>query len=124
VLAVVAIGLAVYDLKRKKLSTWFDAILFTVVGLIGTLLLFLWVATDHKAAANNLNILWALPTHFIAAIAFIKQPTWLKKYFLTSTVITVFVLVAWPILPQMLHYALIPVVIALAIRSFVQYRLR
>ncbi|HTJ49494.1 MAG TPA: DUF4105 domain-containing protein [Cyclobacteriaceae bacterium] len=123
-LAVMAIILAIYDFKRKKISTWFDAILFTVVGLIGTLLLFLWVATDHKAAADNLNILWALPTHLIAAIAFIKQPAWLKKYFLTSTAITVFVLVMWPILPQLLHYALIPVVIALAIRSFVQYRLR
>ncbi|MBK5279344.1 MAG: DUF4105 domain-containing protein, partial [Bacteroidia bacterium] len=45
-------GLTYYDFKRNSLSKWFDTILFGVVGLVGLLLLLLWIATDHKAAAN------------------------------------------------------------------------
>ena len=123
-LAAIAIGLSLFDLKRKKLTNWFDVILFGIVGLIGILLTVLWFFTDHKAAANNLNILWALPTHLVAVIAFIKKPSWLKSYFLISAVIGILLLASWAFLPQLLHYSLIPVVITLATRSFAQYKLR
>jgi hypothetical protein len=122
--ALLSIALTVWDLKRKKLSMWFDVLLFGVAGLLGMLFVFLWFATDHKAAMNNLNILWALPTHTIAVLAFIRQPAGLKKYFLVTAIIAVLLLLSWPFLPQQLHYALIPVVIMLAIRAYAQYKLR
>jgi hypothetical protein len=123
-LTVIVILLSVRDFKRKKLSNWFDVALFGVTGLVGLLLFLLWVATDHKAAANNFNLLWALPTHLVAVIAFYKKPKWLKKYFLITAVIAAFTLVLWPVLPQMLNYFIMPLVIALGIRAFMQYRLR
>jgi hypothetical protein len=95
-----------------------------MTGLVGILLLLLWTATDHKAAANNFNLLWALPTHLIAAIFFIKNPGWLKQYFLIAFLICALTLIFWFILPQKLNYTLIPLVGALCIRGFVQYRLR
>jgi hypothetical protein len=112
------------DLKRKKLTNSFDAILFAVIGAIGLLLLFLWFATDHKAAAKNFNLLWALPTHIIAVLAFIKQPRWLSKYFLVVMIISLTTLLTWAALPQKLHYALIPVILTIAVRSYVQYKIR
>lgn len=121
---LIAIALSVWDVNRKKLSTWFDAIIFGTTGAVGLLLLLLWVATDHKAAANNFNLLWALPTNLIAAIAFYKNPTWLKKYFLVVTIIVAATLALWAVLPQDLNDYLIPVVIAIGLRAFVQYRLR
>jgi len=124
VITLIAAGLMIFDLKRNKLSNWFDAILFGVAGLIGVLLFILWFFTDHQAAANNVNILWALPTHVIAVAAFIKKPSWLSKYFLMVTVILVFLLVTRWIMPQQLNYSLIPIVVAMAIRAFTQYRLR
>lgn len=122
--ALFAIVISVIDFRNRKLSNWFDAILFGSAGVLGFLLLLLWLATDHKAAANNLNILWALPTHLIAVIAFIKQPKWLEKYFLIIMILTAVLLVSWPLLPQHLNATLIPFVLAIAIRSFTQYRLR
>ena len=122
--AVVAIALTVYDLKRKKLSTWFDAVLFGATGAVGLLLFLLWVATDHKAAANNFNLLWALPTNLAAAIAFYKNPAWLKKYFLIVAGIAAITLLSWPILPQQLNYFLVPFVFALLVRSLAQYQVR
>jgi hypothetical protein len=122
--ALIAIAISVLDFKRKKLSTWFDAILFGVTGAVGLLLLVLWFATDHKAAATNFNLLWALPTHLIATVAFYKSPTWLKSYFLIVGIIAVLTLVLWRVLPQDLNVFLIPFVIALGVRAFTQYRLR
>jgi hypothetical protein len=121
---ILTLAISYRDWKRKKITHFYDAIVFTVVGLLGLVLFLLWIATDHKAAAKNFNLLWALPTHLIAVIAFLKQPKWLKKYFLVITVICVLLLVGWPLLPQQLNYSLIPVVIALGARSFVQYSLR
>jgi hypothetical protein len=124
VLFLMACFISYRDLKQKKISNYFDATLFTIVGAIGLLLLFLWTATDHSAAANNFNLLWALPTHLIAVFAFIKQPKLLSKYFFVVMVISLITLVTWPALPQKLHYALIPVVLTIALRSYVQFKLR
>jgi hypothetical protein len=123
---LVAIGLliSVFDFKRKKISNWFDVLLFGSTGLVGILLFILWIATDHKAAANNFNLLWALPTHLFAVVAFIKKGKWLKKYFLITAVISGLTLLLWQVLPQALNYFLIPLVLVLFIRAATQYRLR
>lgn len=112
------------DMKRRKIAQWIDIVLFTLVGSIGTLLLLLWVATDHKAAAKNLNLLWALPTHLIAVIAMLRKPKWLMHYFLVTAILALIVLGTWPFLPQKLHYSLIPLVMALGVRAFTQYIIR
>lgn len=122
ILAVLAIALSVLDFKRKKLSTWFDAILFTVTGLVGAVLLFMWTSTDHQTSAYNFNLLWALPTHLIVVFAFIKNPGWLRQYFFITALICALTLLLWPVLPQKLNYFLVPVVMALCLRAIVRYR--
>lgn len=111
------------DLKRKKRSMLFDNVLFGAVGLLGVALLLLWTCTNHHAAAKNLNLLWALPTHLVAVIAFKRPPKWLGLYFTAVTVLCGLLLITWPILPQMLHYSLIPFVMAIGVRAFTQARL-
>jgi hypothetical protein len=120
---LIAIGVGFWDIRRKRRSTWFDCFLFVGAGLIGVLLVFLWFFTNHKAAAWNLNVLWAVPFHLFAGIALLKARVWLVNYFLITGIIAVLTLVSWPVLPQMLHYALVPLVAALSIRAFVQYYL-
>jgi hypothetical protein len=112
------------DIRRGKLLQIVDVIIFSVLGVLGILFLLLWVATDHRAAAKNLNLLWALPTHLMAVFAFIKNPKWLMNYFLAIAVLSVLLLVTWPILPQKLHYALIPLVMTVGLRAFTQYYIR
>jgi hypothetical protein len=124
VLAFLAVVLTALDLRRKKNSNWFDIPLFAVTGIIGTLLLLLATATDHKAAAWNLNLLWALPTHIVVVFLIFGKKTWIKNYFLVTTSIGILTLLTWPFLPQKLNAFLIPLVIALTIRSFTQYYLR
>lgn len=124
VLFLVAAFLSYRDWKRNSLTHVFDSFLFTITGAIGLLLLLLWIATDHRAAAKNFNLLWALPTNLIAGIALIRRSRWLKTYFVVVALISGCTLVAWIWLPQKLHYALIPLVLTLCVRSFTQYKLR
>lgn len=123
VFAFLVAALSLYDLRRKKSSTWFDVFLFGSVGLIGVLLFLLWVATDHRAAANNMNLLWAFPGHLIATVAILKNYAWIKNYFLVVLIINVLLLMGWAWLPQMLHYSLIPLVVAISFRCYTQLRL-
>jgi hypothetical protein len=123
-IALFAAGLTFLDLKRKKASNWFDILLFGATGLIGVLLIFLWFFTSHQAAAKNFNLLWAFPLHLVAAIVMRRSRRWLTRYFLFTTILIAITLLSWPILPQMLHYALIPFVVALGLRAFVQFYLR
>lgn len=122
--AVLAVAISIFDLLRKKLSIWFDCILFGVTGLLGLLLITLWLATDHKAAAYNFNILWALPTNVIVVFAFIRQPRWLQHYFLVTAIISFLLILFWFEIPQKIHYSLMPLLIAIVVRSFVEYWIR
>ncbi len=122
--AILTAAICVLDVKKNKISRWFDGLLFGVTGLLGVLLVVLWLFTDHAAAARNLNILWALPTHLVAAIALLKNPSWLRGYFGVTFLLSVGLLISWTFLPQHLHYALIPVVVAIGLRSFLNYKFR
>ena len=111
------------DWRRKKLSTWFDVTLFLTIGLVGILLLLLWTVTDHKAAANNFNLLWALPTHTVAAVALMLRlkPKWLTTYFLVTTILSALLLGTWYFLPQSLNVFLMPVVGVILLRALANF---
>lgn len=62
---------------------WIRLILI-ITGLLGFLILFMWLLTDHQACDNNYNILWALPTNFLLAFLNFKNKNWVKLYALAA----------------------------------------
>lgn len=96
-----------------------SSLLLYVSGLIGFLLLFMWFATNHQSCANNYNLLWALPTNFIAAFFMFSKKTWVKKYFSISFILLVATLVSWFFLPQQLNLNFLPLIACL---GFVYYQ--
>lgn len=117
---LITAALSYFDWKRKKLSRWFDVTLFSVVGWVGVLLLFLWVATDHKAAATNFNLLWAFPLHAIAAILLLRKKShvFLVKYFTATEILLGLTCLFWFLLPQQMNLFLMPLVLSLLLRAF------
>ncbi len=99
--------------------TAFDVLLFGVVGLVGLLLLILWVATDHAAAANNLNILWANPLYLPGVVFLLNgnRKKAVKISFLFFTIVLALFLITWPFNPQGLNMATVPIAITLLLRA-------
>src|SRR5690606_7400157 len=46
--------------------------ILTFVGLIGWILTFMWVGTDHYMTKWNMNLLWALPIYLPMAFFFVR----------------------------------------------------
>lgn len=106
------------DFKKRKRTKWVDPICFTLAGLLGWWLVFLWLGTEHLSK-YNWNLLWAIPMHipFAYMLGIRRFQPFLRKYFLVVAILYSAVLVFWSALPQPLHQALIPYILLLILRS-------
>ncbi|SMD36229.1 protein of unknown function [Reichenbachiella faecimaris] len=120
VIVFFVVGLIIHrGLKYQVNYRFIDVILFGVTGLLGCFLLFLWFGTDHLSKYNY-NLLWAMPLNLIGLFYLLKnsKPDWLSLYFQVFGGLQVLLIIFRELLPQVIHFALIPLVLALAIRSF------
>lgn len=115
-LAVVA-GLSLAR-KGQSFLRWFDRLFFFFLGLVGLLLLFMWLGTDHKVCRDNLNLLWALPTHAVAAWYAGRNTDRTLTYFKAVCWGSMLLLATWAFIPQQLNPAFIPLVVLIAVRSW------
>jgi hypothetical protein len=119
ILLVTGFALTLLEINRRKHYRLFDVILFGILGLLGWLLLSLWLFTDHSAAARNMNLLWAIPFYVPVIFWLYKEevPRWVRIFFITTSLIGLATLIMWAILPQDLHDSLIPVTLLAVIRG-------
>ena len=118
ILFLVITALTVF--KRNPFNTFFtifDTLFFAIVGLLGLLILFMWFGTDHAMCRNNFNLLWALPTHLIAAFFIFSKKKWVTAYFRITFFYTLALMLAWFFLPQQFNAALLPVTGIILVRS-------
>ena len=126
-LLVLISGLTFLQLKLENSNFLFDKILFTVTGIVGWVIVFLWFFYNQGVKVYNLYIIWAYTLLLPIALLIKKDTsrTWLAKHFLAYGIIQILLLLSWAFLPQEINYSLIPVVMMLAMRSFfVWWRLR
>ncbi|WKN30969.1 DUF4105 domain-containing protein [Porifericola rhodea] len=119
--ALVVLG-TFYEYKVKKHKFYlFDLVFFLLLSLYGCLVIFLWFFTNHISAANNWNLLWGFPTHFIALFFLLidKFKVMLKYHFMVTALLAAFALCFWTVLPQELHYSIMPLLLIIIIRSIV-----
>jgi Domain of unknown function (DUF4105) len=95
-----------------------DVILFLLIGLLGCLIMFMWFGTDHRDTGNNFNLLWAWPTHVIAAVLLIFRKKRIPNYFAAYSIVTLLILVTWFFLPQQLNPSILPVLALACWRSW------
>lgn len=110
---------------RKRVFRLFDTLLFSTVGLLGLIMLMFMLATDHQATYWNLNLVWALPTHFIFAfLLWSRKADWILFRYATWTgfLYLGFLALNW-FLPQDFHPAVYPLVILMLFRMML-YRFR
>ena len=114
-----ALLLTFYDIQKRRVSKWFDIMLFTIVGLVGSIIAFQWFGSEHVVMSNNYNLIWAHPLQLIAGIllAFPSAKKIVKYYFGLNFFALLLLLLFWALLPQSLPWATFPLVVTMAIRS-------
>lgn len=126
-LSVLGLSASVAAWRSSTVPRWLrvgDGLLFGVVGLAGVVFVLLWLATEHDVTGPNLNLLWAWPTHLIAAFPLWRagRPRWVHVYLIATAVGTGLTLLAWSVLPQSLPVAVRPLAALLALRAAARAR--
>ncbi len=113
------------DYKNNVRSRFLDIFLFSMTGLVGLLVCFLWFLTDHQATAINMNFLWAFPLNIVFAIGVIRNgkiADWTPKYVMILLGLLVLMILLWLFRFQQFSPLLIVLLITLGIRyTFLLY---
>ena len=117
-LLCLVLGITYKDMKRKRLTRWLDAFLFSLSAFLGVLQLFFWLFTQHSCAYNY-HLLWAFPGHVLAVYG-LRTPhrKWAIGYWRVVlclwAVFAGLVLFTWPLLQHIVEY--LPLVLSLLAR--------
>lgn len=103
--------------STQKALLIFDVVLFSLLGLIGLVMLYVWLFRIDEVCRNNINILWALPTHLVAVFFLARNPGWLKYYFMITAILGAILLLGFRWWPQQLNAALAPMLMIIVFRS-------
>lgn len=118
---LLVLGMVVNVWERlKNVHVWSaDVSLFFTAGLLGTFFLCMWLFTSHYSVPKNLNMLWLLPTHLVAAVLMVRnnRPHWLQYYFAATFALMLLLVAGWAWNPQPYSLAALPLILLLANRA-------
>ncbi|QOD61498.1 DUF4105 domain-containing protein [Polaribacter haliotis] len=123
-LAILVFFITYKDILNKKRTRGLDFIIFFITGLIGIILVYLWVFSSHKTAPNNFNILWAFAPNIIVAFYVLKKITkiWLQKYVLILIGFNLLIPILWITGVQSFPIAVIPLLVLFLGRYLFLYK--
>ena len=104
--------------KAQKVLRIADAMFFFLLGLLGIFVIFVWIGRVDSVCKNNLNALWAWPTHIFVVFLSKKKHIWVKNYFRIAALVALLILLGWPWLPQQLNIAFAPLLIIIMQRGY------
>jgi len=118
IVASVILFITYKDYKNNTRAKGLDMTIFIITGSVGVLLFLLWFATDHTATAYNYNVLWAFPISLFCILQILKATPkkWYIAYIKFMILMLCLMVMHWTIGVQRFAPALVPLIIALAIR--------
>ncbi|MCC7224403.1 MAG: DUF4105 domain-containing protein [Chitinophagales bacterium] len=124
VLCVLGIALSWWAQRRGHALSGLDYTLLSILGLLGWLLVFCWVGTQHKVLAGNYNLLWAMPLHLPLLFLLPRfSKTWQRGYWLFTCFLALAACVVTLLQqPQGLHQAVFPIAVLVMFRCMVRLR--
>ncbi len=118
-LFIIVAALTIYGIKHGKGYWWLDLILFAVAGLSGCVIAFLALFSTHPAVSQNYLLFVFHPGQllflpFIVIAVRKRQRSWYHVF--NFVVLTLFI-VLFPLIPQRINLAIVPLALCLLIRS-------
>ncbi|OOG76898.1 DUF4105 domain-containing protein [Algoriphagus sp. A40] len=117
--AILFVLVTFFGHKKKKLLIGFDLGLFSILGILGLVVTFLWFFTVHSATLWNWNILWAFPGHLVLVWGLLKKEyrPWVRQYLLFALIMADAAVVFWILGWQSFHPSLIPILLVIILRT-------
>ncbi len=116
ILFIIVLLVTIFQYKKTNSSLLFDKLFFTILGLAGWILFFLWFFTDHGVTTLNLNLVWAFPLLFPLFLLKNKMPKVFKFFLLLYGTMNMVLLIFFKFLPQEINPAIIPVLLIILLR--------
>jgi hypothetical protein len=118
-IAILFTAITFYGHKKKRLFLGLDLGLFSILGILGLVVTFLWLFTDHSATKWNWNILWVFPGHLVLVWGLMKKELkpWVRKYLLFALIMADAAVVFWILGWQSFHPSLIPILLVIILRT-------
>ena len=127
IFSLAIIILTIINIKNDNWTKLVDYLIFSISGLIGFLIIYLWFFSNHFAGAQNFNFLWAFPFNFIFIFSISKKniPKWCLGYIKFLIILLSLLFLHWFTGVQKYNITLLPIFIALFIRySFLVYQIK
>ncbi len=120
ILFLISVYVTFKDIRKQKRSKWFDFFVFFFIGILGTLIVFLWFFTDHRTTPNNFNFLWAFAPNLIVAFVLLKKsiPNWISYYVKACLVFLVVLGILWIAQVQLFSLTILPILGMLLYRYY------
>ena len=122
ILLAITLLLIIFKLD-KALGVWSSLNLF-IIGLLGIVLVFMWIGTDHNATKMNFNLLWASPFHFILIFYLIKESwnNFTYWYLILSLILIFTTILFWFTLTQEFNSFVKPIILELVIIYYYYFK--
>ncbi|MCQ2212488.1 MAG: DUF4105 domain-containing protein [Bacteroidaceae bacterium] len=124
-LCIIASALSIYDIRRKIISYWFDALLHLLQGIAGIIIAYLFFFSLHPAVSTNWQVIIFNPLYILYAIYIIYCHVKNKKDRLinvNTAVLCIFVIVVL-IAKQDINVSVWIMAFTLCIRNLTRYHI-
>lgn len=121
---LIVAGLTFVEYTRRERMIALDFVVFFSGGFAGLMLGFLCFFSVLEATGWNLNLIWALPTHFAFAFLWLVPSLRPKLgwYLKLTTGIVMLFLVTMFFLPQTFHWLVVPACLIILLRSNIFFK--
>ncbi|MCT4579872.1 MAG: DUF4105 domain-containing protein [Flavobacteriales bacterium] len=103
--------LVIHLINKRVLSLSLDVMMLLLFGILGGVVLFLWLGTDHEPTKSNFNLLWANPIHLVTIVLLLFKKKLLNKYALFMAFYSFAIILFWIALPQEFNEAVRPLIL-------------
>lgn len=109
----------IYGLRRRETFWGVDLVLFAAAGLAGCVIAFLSCFSEHPAVSPNYLIFVFHPLHLLLLPLFLRKEIrgYRSYYHLANAIVLTLFIAIWPINPQYLNLAVLPLALCLLVRS-------
>lgn len=119
ILLLVSLLITVQDVRRKRVTRWFDTVLFGSYAIMGVIVFYLVTVSTHEATTPNWLVVWLNPLCIIAAVG-----EWIKRaeklviwYQIINFALLLLLVLCWGLTGQSANAAFWPMIAAEMLRS-------